>query len=213
MNVKKYWFISFVFLALVNCSGKPIDENNPTSLYEDALDDVKNERYQIAMEKLRSIRNKFPYSNVATEAHLKIADVYFLQEAFIEAAAAYEAFKDLHPKHVSSSFAGFRIGESYFKDIPSTISRDLTSAVKAEEALKAFLDQYGKDERAAEAKKYLIETRTALASKELYIADFYYNRENWDAASKRYQKVIDLYPETETATLAKNKLEEASKKK
>ena len=60
---------------------------------------------------MKTIKNKFPYSNYATEAQLKIADVYYMQESYGEAAVAYEAFRDLHPKHEKVPYAMFRIGE------------------------------------------------------------------------------------------------------
>ena len=211
--MKKFLWVAFLAVALASCSGKPVDETNPNSVYEDALHDVENERFILALEKLRTVRNKFPYSAVATEAHLKIADIYFMQESYVEAAAAYEAFRDLHPKHPKSSYASFRIGESYYKDIPTTISRDLTSAVKAQEALQLFLDQYKTGEEVEQTKKFLLETRTALANKELYIANFYLRQDDTAAATKRYQKIIELYPETPTASQAKEKLDKMGAQK
>lgn len=195
----------------MGCSGKPVDESNPQSVYEDALEDINNERFQLAQEKLRTVRNKFPYSAAATEAHLKIADIYFLQEAFVEAAAAYEAFRDLHPKHEKAGYASFRIGESYYKDIPSTISRDLSSAYKAQESLQAFIEQSKDQAQVTLAKKYLLETRTALATKELYIAQFYSRQDDHTAAAVRCKKIMELYPETEVATRAKELLEKSEK--
>src|SRR6476619_147606 len=126
MNMRVWLAKTFIFLAVMNaasslpgCSGKAIDENDPAALYKDAEDDIKNDHYQIAIDKLRSIRNKFPYSKYAVDAQLRLADVYFLQEDFAEAAAAYETFRDLHPKHEKTSYAMFRIGKSYYKDSPT----------------------------------------------------------------------------------------------
>src|SRR5437870_1063058 len=85
--------------TLVGCSGKAIDENDPGALYGEAEEDIKNDHYQIAIDKLRAIKNKYPYSKFAVDAQLRIADVYFLQESWGEAATSYEAFRDLHPKH------------------------------------------------------------------------------------------------------------------
>ncbi|MCM0604748.1 MAG: outer membrane protein assembly factor BamD [Xanthomonadaceae bacterium] len=204
----------FILLTIIGigCSGKPVDESNPQSVYEDALEDINNERYQLAQEKLRTVRNKFPYSAAATEAHLKIADIYFLQEAYVEAAAAYEAFRDLHPKHEKSGYASFRIGESYYKDIPDTISRDLTSAYKAQDSIQAFIEQSNDQAQTTLAKKYLLETRTALASKEFYIAKFYSKQEDHPAVIVRCKKILELYPETDIANQAKELLEKSEKK-
>jgi len=209
----RHWLAIALIIVGFGCSGKTVDESNPQALYDEALEDIQNDRYIMAVEKLRSVRNKFPYSKVATQAHLKMADVYFAQESYVEAAAAYEAFRDLHPKHESAAYASFKIGEAYRKDIPTVISRDLTSAYKAQDALRSFLEQYPQDAEVPKAKVFLQETRDLLASKETYIGDFYYKKGEWDAAKIRYQKILDMYADTNQGPIAKNRLEDIQNKK
>src|SRR5688572_1079635 len=101
-------------VAVTACSGQKIDENNPQDLYKDAEEDIQDKRFAMALDKLKSLKNKFPYSHLATQAKLRIADVYFDEESYIEAAGAYESFRDMHPKHEKADYVLFRIGESYF---------------------------------------------------------------------------------------------------
>ena len=202
--------ISSIFFA--GCSSAPVDENNPVSLLKEAEEEIKSDHYQLAIDKLRMIKNKFPYSSAAIDAQLRIADVYFIQESFVESAASYEAFKDLHPKHEKTAYAMFRIGQSYYKDIPSTLARDLTPAQKAMEAYYSYLAHYPKGPDASEAAKGIAEIRILLADKELSIGDFYFNREFYDSAKPRYKKIIELYPDTPTAKLAREKLERIGQK-
>jgi outer membrane protein assembly factor BamD len=190
----------------LGCSGKSVDETDPASMFKDAEEDIKSDHYLVAIEKLRTIKNRFPYSNYATEAQLRIADVYFLQESYGEAAVAYEAFRDLHPKHDKVPYAMFRVGKSYFNDIPGTIARDMTPAQKALDAFGDFLRRFPAAPEAAEARKDSTELRKLLAEKELYIGNFYFKRDFFDAARPRYQKVIDTFPETPAAAEAKEKL-------
>src|SRR5690606_22860260 len=119
--------------GLYGCSSAEIDENNPTALMKEAEEDIDSSRYLLAIEKLHAIKNKHPYSKEAVEAQLRVADVYFLQDSFTEAAATYEAFRDLHPKHVKIGYATYRVGLSYFMDIPKKHARDLTPATHAEQ--------------------------------------------------------------------------------
>ena len=67
------------------------------------------------IDKLKIIKNKYPYSKYALDASLRLADVYFLQESYTEAALAYESFRDLHPKHEKVPYAMFRIGTFLFQ--------------------------------------------------------------------------------------------------
>jgi outer membrane protein assembly factor BamD len=197
-------------LYLSGCSSKPVNENDPASLYADAEDDVKSDRYQMALEKLKTVKNKFPYSKYAIDAQLRIADLYYLQELYPEAAASYETFRDLHPKHEKVEYAMFRIAKSYFMDIPSTVARDLTPAQKAQDAYNDFLKHYPAAPETPEAQKDLLKTRDLLASKELYIGDFYYKRDFYESAKARYQKILDVYPDTDTAHQAKAKLDKTN---
>lgn len=180
-------------LYFVGCSGKQVDENNPQAVYEDAEEDVKDKRYAMALEKMKNLKNKHPYSHYAVLAQLRVADINFLDEAYIEAAASYELFRDLHPKHEKSDYVVFQIGESYFNQLPSTIDRDLTPGTKAIEAYRDLMTSYPKSEYIEKTKAHLDEANQKLATKENYIADFYYKREMYDSAAKRYEKIATKY--------------------
>lgn len=196
----------FFTMSYTGCSIAHVDENDPASLLKEAEEEIKSDHYQLAVDKLRIIKNKFPYSNVAAAAQLRIADVYFMQESYIESAASYEAFRDLHPKHEKAPYAMFRIGKSYFNDMPSTVARDLTPAQRALDAYKDYLAHYPSGPDAVEATKDIGEIRNFLANKELSIGDFYFNREFYDSAKPRYKKIIEFYSDTQSAQTAQEKL-------
>ncbi len=202
----------YIFAALglglggLGCSSADIDENDPVALAKDAESDIESSRYILALEKLQKVKNQHPYSNQATEAQLRIADVYFLQDSFAEAAATYEAFKDLHPKHPRLPYAAFRVGLSYYSDLPGNHARDLSSGYKAEEAFKDYLRQFPAAEFSEEARLKLAEARKILAGKEMYIARFYFKREMWEAAKNRYSKVVNQYADSPYVEEAKEKL-------
>ena len=206
-----FLLIAILSPALSGCAGHSADENDPATLFKDAEDDISSDRYQLAIDKLRVIKNKFPYSKLSVDAQLRIADVYFMQESYGEAALAYEAFRDLHPKHERVGYAMFRTGKSYFNDAPANIARDQTSTQKALDAYNDFLHRFPSANEAAEARKDANEARRILAEKELYIANFYFKRDNFESAQARYTKLISLYPETDAAKQAKDKLAEIEK--
>lgn len=192
--------------GLYGCASKTVNPDDPVALLADAEEEIKSDHFQIGLEKLRVIRNRFPYSKASIEAQLRMADVYFLQEAYPEAAAAYEAFVDLHPKHEKVHYAMFRIAKAYFNDIPSPIARDMSSAQRSLDAYSEFLHRFPAAPEAAEAKQDIAHVRSLLAEKEMYIGDFYFSRGQLKAAKPRYLKVIELYPDTKAAELAKEKV-------
>ncbi len=193
--------------TLTGCAGKKIDENDPASLMTEAEDEIKSEHYLLAIEKLRLIKNKFPYSKHSALAQLRVADVYYLQESYGEAAASYETFRDLHPKHEKTAYAMFRVGKSYFNDIPSNVSRDLSSAQKALDSFQDFLRRFPTAPEAAESRNLVTSIRNSLAERELYIGNFYFRDNQWVSARGRFEKVLAFYSDTTSATDAKKNLE------
>ena len=210
----------FLLLALLPmfwfaaCSSAPdtSKDDEPAALSKEADELMEANRYVLALEKLQELKNRHPYSPQAVDAQLRMADVYYLQENFSEAAATYEAFRDLHPKHAKVRYAMYRAANAYFKDIPDLHARDLTPAFKAQDAYKEFLNQFPTGEFSDNAKKELAETRDDLADKELYIANFYYKHDNYEAAKGRYQKILSAYADTKAKDEADKKLGQSEKK-
>lgn len=219
------YYVSLILMALAaatqlsGCAGQEVDPNNPQQVYKDAEEDIESKRYTIALDKLKALRNKFPYSHVATQAKLRIADVYYMEESYIEAAAAYESFRDMHPKHEKADYVLFRIGESYYNQLPDSEDRDQGPAAKAIDAYRELIGLYPKSQYIGDAKKHLEDATERLASKERYIADFYYKRDMFDSAALRYEKITTRFPGTSIEQYAywrlgqslikQNKLDEA----
>lgn len=189
------------------CSGKKVDDNDPASLLADAEGDIAADHYSVALEKLRMIKTRFPYSAVAITATLRIADVYFLQESFAEAAASYELFRDLYPKHEKVAYAMLRIGKSHLKDMPTNVARDLTAGYRAQEAYEAFLRRFPKADESDEARKDLEQIRALLAEKELSIGKYYVRLGYKYSARPRLKKTIATYPDTPAAKEAQTLLD------
>lgn len=185
-----------LFASLGACSTAPVNESDPESMFKDAEADIESDRYQIAIEKLQLVKNKFPYSRFSALAQLRLGDVYFLQDQFLEAATAYELFRDLHPRHERIPYAMYRVGESYLNDVPSNIQRDIASARSAEVAFQQFLARFPSDAKAAEAKSQLQRARNLQAEKEYLIGEFYFRRKKWKAASGRFEHITKDYPDT-----------------
>jgi outer membrane protein assembly factor BamD len=199
-----------LILGLQACATGPIEENDPGKLFQQAEEEIQSDHYILATDHLKSLRNKFPYSQFAPLAQLRLADVYFLQESFGEAASAYETFRDLYPKHEKSSYALFRAAKSYYRDSPEQVARDLGSANRAVETYREFLRKYPADPLRDEAQKDLLSAEDRLAKKEKYIADFYRKRGQLKAARARLEQLVAVYPQTPTAEEAKRDLQEMS---
>ena len=192
----------------LGCAGTTIDESNPTDLARVAEEDIEDHHYQMALDRLKIIRNKFPYAKEAVQAQLRMADVYFLQESYTEAASQYEIFRDLHPRHPQIVYVEFRIGKSYFEDSPTQVERDLSYGQKALKAYREFVRKWPGAPETKEAHQDCLTLKTRLAEKEWIIGNFYRRRLLYHAARPRYQRIIQLYADTQYANLAQMALRE-----
>jgi outer membrane protein assembly factor BamD len=80
--------------------------------------------------------------------------------------------------------------------LPPSYERDLSETESAYRALRLFLNEYGDSPFAAEANGLLVRTRERLAAYELYVAEFYLNRENPRGAAQRADYLVREYPDS-----------------
>ncbi len=187
--------ITFLILALVlGCSSdKPKGRTEAESLFKEAQELMESERYILATEKLNLIKTQHPYSFYATPAELLQADVLFLQENYIEAAAAYLLFRDFHPKHEKIPFVVFRIAESYFKQIPATIDRDLEPAMESIKYYEEVVQKYSTSSYKRKAGERIRSAKKMLREKDVYIADFYFRTKEFSAARYWYLDILESH--------------------
>ncbi len=184
------------FLAACS-SGDLKDSNSAEGAFKSAEQFEKDERYEEALTKYKEVQNKHPYSRFAVEAKIRVANIHFEKESFVEAQTAYQLVKDLHPKHEKIDFVTYRLGLSYFNQLPSTIDRDLTLSQKAILYFDEVIRSYPKSSHVQDSQTKRTEALRMMAEKEKYIAAFYYKREIFDSALKRYEKLLVTYPNSE----------------
>ncbi|OUR92864.1 hypothetical protein A9Q84_20335 [Halobacteriovorax marinus] len=188
------WLIVTLCLALVSCStSRPEGKTEAEVLYKEAKDLIKDSRFILATEKLNTLRSQYPYSFFATHAELLQADVLFKQENYVESAAAYILFKDFHPKHKDLAYVIFRIAESFYKQIPDTFDRDLSSAFESMKYYRELLNFHSNSKFNQGAVDKIKLCEKMIVDKEQYIGDFYYRTEAYDAARYRYLSIIDRF--------------------
>lgn len=187
------FFLALLFL--VGCSsGELADSETAEGKFKIAEELEKDERYEEAITKFTEIKNKHPYSKLATEAELRIADIEYKRENYIEAQNAYQLFREFHPKNPRSDYVVFQLAMSYFKQLPDTVDRDLTLAKKALLYFDEVLTSYKNSAHVKEASESKDLVLNMLAEKEIYIANFYFKKELFDSALGRYEGYLKTYP-------------------
>jgi outer membrane protein assembly factor BamD len=187
--------LPFIAIIFVGCSStEKIDTSTPEGAFKVAEEFEHDERYEEAIQRYGDVKNKHPYSHLATASELKIADVHFKREAYIEAQSAYQLFKEFHPKHPQSDYVTYRLALSYFNQLPHRIDRDLSLADKAILYFDEVINSYSSSQYVADSQQKKAEALKMLAGKEIYVANFYAKKLQFDSAMKRYESVLKLYP-------------------
>lgn len=190
-------FYALFFMLLLGCSSADkINTNTAEGSYALAQKYEKDERYEEAINLYTDVKNKYPYSSLAVDSELKIGDVEYERENFVEAETAYKLFKEFHPDHSRMDYVTFRLGASVYKQLPATIDRDLSLATSAIDHFENLISNYPKSPHIAEAKDLLNKTKKMLADKTNYIAEFYFIREKWESSLGRYEDLLRNHPNT-----------------
>ena len=187
------WFATSGLIA--GCSSTPeLDTATPEGGFKLAERYEKDERFEEAITQYTQVKNKHPYSKLATESELRIADIHFKRDEFIESQAAYQVFKEMHPSHPRIDYVTYRLGLSFFNQLPATIDRDLSVAERAILYFDEVTQSFPKSEFVKEAGENKQKALKMLAEKEYYIGNFYFIRDSYESALGRFEDVLKKYP-------------------
>ena len=192
-KILKSLSILIVLNLFLACASEEKNANTPDGLFKIAQEYDEAERYEIAVQKYADVKNKFPYSSVATLAELAIADLHYKRESFPEAQISYQNFRDLHPKHSKIDYVIFKTGMSFYMQLPETTDRDLTVANDAIYHFNEVIKKFPKSSFVKESTENREKAYIMLAEKELYVANFYLRQAKFEASLARYEKVLANY--------------------
>ncbi len=183
-------------LLISGCAGgDDVPVAPPEVLYKQAQDAIADEDYKDAIQYLDLLRQEYPFSSFAVEAELLSADAQFLDEEYIPAAVAYEAFEQDHPFHERTHYALYKRGLCNYHMMDSE-DRDMSSVNQAIALFTRYLRMYPGKGEAADAKAKLAEAVDMAAAHELYVARFYIRMDQPEAALSRIQGLLKQYPDS-----------------
>ncbi len=189
-------FLSFTF----GCStvkgwfqGKKPD-GTPDVMASQGIEDLRKQKYEDAIETFQKVRDRYPYSDQAMLAQIKLADAYFYKKKYDEALQAYKEFEKLHPTNKAVPYCVYREGLCFYRQ-RSTIDRDQTFTTKAMEEFSRLKKKFPESEYIPKVDVFMAQCRRDLAEHEFYVAQFYFKTKRYQAALQRYQTVADEYPD------------------
>ncbi|GAB7025959.1 outer membrane protein assembly factor BamD [Geotalea toluenoxydans] len=196
MNMKK--FLVGLVLFITGCAGTSETVKTADTYFKEGEDFYASRRYEDAIAEWKKVKESFSSPELTTMAELKIADAYFENRSYIEAAAAYDDFRKLHPNHDQAAYAYYRLALCYYNQITG-IDTDQTPVKNAVKFLDSFIKLYPKTEYVPEAKAKLDECIGKQVEYEVYVGHFYLRSGKYQAAIKRLEETLAKYPKVENS--------------
>ena len=198
--VNKILIFSFIF-SLLSCAKKEekviiIEEKSLEAqmieAYNAGLDELDKNDAIYAARKFNEAEILYPQSIWAPRAALMSAYAYFSQLYFNDAILELEKFLDKYKNHPRRDYAYYLLALSHYNLIVDE-KRDLNETLKAQNYFKLIVEKYPNTEFALDSEFKLEVIQEILASKEMYLARYYVDRERWIPAINRYKTVVRDY--------------------
>ncbi len=202
-NYLKYILIIFI-LTLSSCKNdkKEVSVIIETSMdlqmiqaYNEGLKNLESGDAMLAAKKFNEAEILFPQSKWAPRASLMSAYSYYSQEYFANAIDELERFLETYPNHERISYAYYLLGICYYDQIVDE-KRDLKVIEDAKKFFVKVINDYPQSDFAKDSEYKLELIEEILASKEMYLARYYIEREKWIPAINRYKNVLENYDRT-----------------
>ncbi len=175
---------------------------NAKKAYEEALEAFFDHDWELVKPRMEEVKRKYGYSRYARLAELRIADAAFHQEDFPQAVTGYKSFVHDYPNDPEVPYARYRVARCQFLSsgdsaiMPPLEERDLSSVRDAFETITAFLSDYPDYKKRSELEYMLAVVSGMMVRHELYVARYYLNRDNFDAAIARCEYALNTYKNT-----------------
>ena len=147
---------------------------------------------------MTKLKTEYPFSPQLTDAELKIADAYYLNQQYPEAINAFKEFQSMHPTNENIAFVVYRLGQAHLDQFTS-IERDQKNTEIAKTYFENVITNYPKSPYASAAREQLAKSVGYLAEHEFNVASFYLQQEKYPAARERFEEIVRKYRGTPVA--------------
>ena len=176
-------------------------QQNARRQYYEGMRALVAGNYEEAAQTFNQVARSPRYVRYAALAALRVGDTLYFQDRYAEAIQAYQHFINQFASNPNMPYARFQVAASYFHQMPSSwfaappaYENDQTMTHQAVRMLESFLKTFPTSRFSAQARKMLRDAEQMLVDRELYVADYYADRDKWKAAAWRRQYALDHYP-------------------
>ena len=214
--MNKFFLFIALFAILISCSKEQIKESiikeksldlQVLEAYQEGVKNLETGDVLYAAKKFNEAETLFPQSEWAPKSALMAAYAYYTQDYYSDTIAELERFIRVYPLNKNLDYVYYLLGISYYEQIVDE-KKDLQSIIKAKEYFKIVSKDYPNTNYSLDAEYKIDLVNDTLASKEMYIGRYYFDKKKWIPAINRFRTVIDNYETTIYAQEALHRLVE-----
>ena len=199
-----YIFVLLIFSALLqSCTDTATTQVRvpATELYQKALVAFEDEFYLEALKNFEILIEEHSGTRLATLSHLKMGDLYFLQNKWEESESSYRRFLLLNPRtHLVPYTLNRLIALNYERNIYGLFvkSRDYDRNMEPNRTLireyQRFYLLFPQSPYLEDVQDYQSRALSDLAEHELHVANYYFDKQAYRSAIGRYLYLLKHYP-------------------
>ena len=163
--------------------------------YNEGLKELESGDVLYAAKKFNEVEIMFPQSKWAAKSTLMAAYAYYSQDYYYDTIEELKIFLRKYPKHEDIDYANYMMALAYYEQIVDE-KKDLNSILLSKEKFKFVINEFPETDYALDAKFKLDLINDILASKEMYLGRYYFDKRKWIPAINRFRKVVDEYSRT-----------------
>jgi len=205
----KYILIVLVSLALWGCSSNDelpeMADSGEQQMYEQAQQYLENANYSQGVRALQLLESRYPFGKYAEQAQLELIYAHYQAYEHEAAVEAADRFIRLHPQHPNVDYAYYMKGLAAYTGNEDIFDRFISSdpathdTSHAKEAFAEFaqlVSRFPASPYSADARARMIYLRNVLARHEISVANYYFRRGAYLAATNRGSYVVENFERT-----------------
>ena len=164
-------------------------------VYNQAMKEFERGDVIYAGRKFSEVELLYPQSIWASRSVLMAAYGYFSQGYYGDAINELERFLIKYKNHPQTDYAIYLLALCHYDQIIDE-KKDLNEILKSKQYFEIVIRDYPNSEYALDSDYKLEFIHEIMASKEIYLAKYYTQREKWIPAINRYKKIVNDYDTT-----------------
>ena len=204
MNIINHFILILLLIIFASCSKEKLNESvskeksldgQVLEAYTEGLESLRGGDVLYAAQKFNEAEMLFPQSEWAPKSSLMAAYSYYSQDYLDDAIAELERFLKVYPLSKNTDYALYLLATSHYEQIVDE-KKDLQSILSAKKNYNEVVKNFPNTEYALDSEFKLDLINNILASKEMYIGRYYFDKKKWISAINRFRTVIDEYDTT-----------------